>query len=370
MKDTKLYKEHQDEMFGITSADELTEEDVDRIIARLLSCLPNNGKLYKYRSIEGQAFDYALEGLKDGYLWMANANTLNDDFDSTIPFNPTSDITALFEDIKKDVNSYAENIGIDEKTQVAIQKLIDTGYSKKLIDCYNKDRQEFDKDKLIQLLITEENCLEVARENADKILLSIDDNLKKGKETLTNATGSLVDLNKNNRQGVFVFSFSEDFDSDPMWALYASSNKGFCVVYDFNRIKNLPLDTKKQVIHLHKIIYRKEINEYSLLNLMRNIATGNKDKTVYKEINKEILTLLITKKSKWKNEKEWRILLLDLKDNKLFADIVSGLIIDKRVIETDNAKKLLELAKERGWSVKIRSTDVIGTKHVYKEISL
>lgn len=76
MDKKKLYNEHLDEMFGSTELDKLDEKDVDRIAARLLGCLPNNGKLYKYRSIEGEAFEYAYDGLEKGYLYMAKANTL------------------------------------------------------------------------------------------------------------------------------------------------------------------------------------------------------------------------------------------------------------------------------------------------------
>ena len=41
----------------------------------------------------------------------------------------------------------------------------------------------------------------------------------------------------------------------------------------------------------------------------------------------QTLTYMITKLSRWKEEKEWRIFLFNLDEkNKIFADIVSGLI--------------------------------------------
>jgi len=92
MDKDQLYTEHLDEMFGTALLDNLTEEDVDRIITRVLCFLPNNGRLYKYRSIEGNSFEYAYDGLKNGYLYMARANTLNDDLDSTLNFDAEKDI--------------------------------------------------------------------------------------------------------------------------------------------------------------------------------------------------------------------------------------------------------------------------------------
>ena len=69
----RLYKAHLNDMFGIVSIDEFSMKKVDSILQRLLQCLPNNGKLYKYRSIEGMNFEYAYDGLEHGYLYMARA---------------------------------------------------------------------------------------------------------------------------------------------------------------------------------------------------------------------------------------------------------------------------------------------------------
>lgn len=63
-------------------------------------------------------------------------------------------------------------------------------------------------------------------------------------------------------------------------------------------------------------------------------------------------------------KKEWRILLPNI-DNKLYVNLVSGIIIDDRAINTDNGKKLLELCEQRGWTVTVRTKNVIQTKHKY-----
>ena len=84
-----------------------------------------------------------------------------------------------------------------------------------------------------------------------------------------------------------------------------------------------------------------------------------------------MLTRFITKTYDWNHEKEWRIVLSNLRDNnKIFADTVSGIIIDERVIKTDNAKKLIDLAKERLWTIKIRKKNYTGTKHIYEELKV
>lgn len=88
----ELYNKHFEEMTGANNLDEYSEEDVNRVLNRLLKCLPNNGKFYKYRKGEGQDFDYAYDALKNGYIWLAKASTLNVDVDTTINFDLEKDI--------------------------------------------------------------------------------------------------------------------------------------------------------------------------------------------------------------------------------------------------------------------------------------
>lgn len=60
----------------------------------------------------------------------------------------------------------------------------------------------------------------------------------------------------------------------------------------------------------------------------------------------QTLTYMITKPSRWKEKKEWRIFLFNHDEkNKIFADIVSGLILYERIMNSENGIKLLDLAK-------------------------
>ena len=103
-----LYNEHFEERTGANNLYEYSEADVDRVLCRLLKCLPNDGKFYKYRKGEGEYFDNAYDSLKNGYLWLAQATTLNDDVDTTINFDPEKDI----EDVKQYILSYPKGFYI------------------------------------------------------------------------------------------------------------------------------------------------------------------------------------------------------------------------------------------------------------------
>ena len=100
------------------------------------------------------------------------------------------------------------------------------------------------------------------------------------------------------------------------------------------------------------------------MRILDYIMKGQTDQEEYKSISYDMMLKLLTKKAFWDYEKEWRILLFNI-ENKLYADLVSGIIIDDRIIGIDNGKKLLELCEQKGWTVTVRVKNVIHTKHEY-----
>ena len=87
-KTDNLYQKHIETIFGVKKIEEFSNEEVENAFNVLLQILPNEGKLYKYRSIEGKAFDNAFDSLENGYLWLPKAEDLNDDEDTTLFYDP------------------------------------------------------------------------------------------------------------------------------------------------------------------------------------------------------------------------------------------------------------------------------------------
>ena len=157
---------------------------------------------------------------------------------------------------------------------------------------------------------------------------------------------------------------SESYDNELMWAHYANSNKGFCIEYDFSKAPQLKPEIWRKLISIYKVIYKDEQEGFSFMRILDFIMKGQTDQEEYKSISYDMMQKLITKKAFWSYEKEWRILLYNI-ENKLYADLVSGIIIDDRVVERDNGKKLLDLCRQRGWNITVRTKNVIQTKHEY-----
>lgn len=371
MNKDQLYQEHLDLMFGTTTLENLSESIVDEIITRIIEFLPNNGKLYKYRSIEGESFDYAYDGLKNGYLYMARANTLNDDFDSTLNFDPEKDANKQMKLFLKKPWLYLEAwVRESLKQRQIFSSPYDKNAYQMLMSCVNNESYELDREKAINVFSQIGIDRQTSENYINKVLETVENEIRNNAENLKKPLSALINFNNESRKDIYIFSMSEDYDSDTMWAYYANSNKGFCIEYDYNKVKNLPFGKKRLLISLYKVVYKDCFDEYSFSDMLQYYLGGKKDYELLKRANMQTLTCMITKLGRWKEEKEWRIFLFNLDEkNKIFADIVSGLILDERIMNSENGIKLLNLAKEKNWSVTIRKRTRIGTGHLYEEYS-
>ena len=90
------YEEHLHEMFE-NKIDEFDNEKMMSMLQRVLSVLPNGGKLYKYRSIDDPSFTNTYNSLNDGYIWLSVASELNDDEDTVLYYNPDAECEQLKE---------------------------------------------------------------------------------------------------------------------------------------------------------------------------------------------------------------------------------------------------------------------------------
>ena len=58
----------------------------------------------------------------------------------------------------------------------------------------------------------------------------------------------------------------------------------------------------------------------------------------------------LLKDSSWRHEKEWRVILGDC-ENIYHADLVTAIYLDESIEQSDEAKKLINLAKVKSWKV-------------------
>ena len=182
----QLYQEHLDEMFAPDP--KFSDEDVERILDRILQCLPNEGKLYKYRSIEGKAFDNAFDSLKNGYLWLPKAEDLNDDEDTTLFYDPLKSAEEIKDYLFEHPYEFMSVVASAPERKFKIGKTKHDEHIVKLAcECYDKASGKLNKRKAILRMVKDGIPKEAAIEQLNKVELFIEsytENNKKAIEAL------------------------------------------------------------------------------------------------------------------------------------------------------------------------------------------
>ena len=361
---TTQYEEHLHEMFE-NKIDELDDAKMMSMLQRVLSFLPNGGKLYKYRSIDDPSFANTYNSLSEGYIWISEASKLNDDEDTVLYYNPEVECEQLREYTFSHPDLVLRAAFRSNDTNFAFggDATSDFAYGEAL-ECYDMETGELIESRAIEALTRHGYEEAICAKFVKELKAFTQKFLKENEHIVEKIVDAYLHFNQANREKCFVFSMSEAYDNELMWAHYANSNKGFCIEYDFNKAPLLKDEIWRKLISIYKVIYKDEPEEFSFMRILDYIMKGQTDREEYKSISYDMMQKLITKKAFWSYEKEWRILLYNI-ENKLNADLVRGIIIDDRAIKTENGKKLLELCDQRGWTVTVRTPNVIHTKHEY-----
>ena len=368
MDKQEIYEQYFDEMCRHLNLEDASEAEINRILERLISCLPNDGKFYKYRMGQGKSFDYAFESLSQGYIWCAQACTLNDDFDSTVNFDPVDDINDVKDYLIRHpqamfVAAFRSAYENGDETFRFFENEISDRIMQQVITCYDLNTGTLNNKRAIQIVQKYGYTKTEAVEWLDKVEQWVNTYIAKNESALAEIVEKHLSFNNTLRSITYVFSVSECYDSDTMWGYY-SGNRGFCIEYDYQKVWALPFEIKKKLISFFKVIYTGKKERCSFLPYLIWILGGKQDETLLFQANKTEITQILTKQESWAHEKEWRLVLCET-DNRLFADLVSGIYMDESMMETANGKKLIELAKAKNWTLYYRKTNRIGTSHEY-----
>lgn len=114
----------------------------------------------------------------------------------------------------------------------------------------------------------------------------------------------------------YIKAFSEDAESELMWAYYANDHKGICIEYDFKQLAvNTPWDSTYMNFwkHFFPIHYGKErIGSSKIKDIIREMRHMENDELLSRDHEVEgyiveIYPLLLHKSFSWAHEKEWRL---------------------------------------------------------------
>ena len=334
----------------------LSEEEADLLVDELLNCLPTGGKFYKYRNFkdENNAFEHTFDSLSQGYIWLASPDTMNDKVDTSLQLNPKSDAvelrqylyanreSMLIKWLELRLNRLKLNLSLTDEDKLLI------------INCFTSQGRAI-KSKIRDIL----KKYSVPGNKAEFVVKFISDFVEEDcygyEEQIERIVSSAMNINSDVRINYRMFCMAESPRIESMWAYYGDESRGFCIEYDYNRIRSLPLNLKLIMLNLFEVKYvrKKKMFPYSKMYEIRldsafmGVEVGLEDRF---EINSLINEQVTQKDLSWRHEQEWR-LLLSTELCKLNVDLVSAIYIDNDMMETEKGKRLLELAKQKGWKI-------------------
>jgi hypothetical protein len=357
------YKKHLEFAKTIIAVNDIPNESLDAHCQDLLNALPNEGKLYKYRSLQGKSFNYIYESLKEGYLWIPSADSLNDDFDSILFGDSLSYQKRVVDFLCRDKERFIlQSIKKNGRSKWEQDEYLTVIPFELFLKCFDEKSSVLIDEYLIELIKAffedidkRKNCLEHIKEFIKNCML------------LPDARTFANDAYKYNRQlcdSLHVFSMSDSFDLDNMWGYYADSGTGFCVEYDFGKIMQLDDDCKKLLLNMYKVHYLANPKCFDVEAYTEIQFFENDDPSIYQRLTKSLIEQIVSKDITWEHENEWRIVLGNIQP-KVQVDLMSGIVIDCRALNKTNGKKLIKLCKQKGWKIKVRCRSFFDGKHYF-----
>ncbi|WP_252502358.1 DUF2971 domain-containing protein [Sporosarcina sp. Marseille-Q4943] len=283
-------------------SEDTTEESTFEGLKLKLEKLAN--PIYKYCKIN----EYSLVNLERDEVWLSNAATFNDPYDSALTIGSRER-----HDNENKSDLYERFSKIFDKHATDVERLMD-GYSI--------------EDGLRRLL----ESLPGFRGDSEMVHVAIEKYLKETDSLFEEYSSDIANLYQKR---TFASCFSEDPDSMLMWSHYADNHQGMVLKYDF---LNLDFETQRDVfIGLNPVIYTED-----LINLEEH--KGVRDKI-------SIATLAAISKSKeWSYEKEWRLIIHKNSSEKGIALKVikpSCIILGARVSQVHKIMLSLEAKKKQ-----------------------
>ena len=224
-------------------------------------------KLYRYRT----ANECNLKALKENYIWLSSPDKFNDIYDCIL--NVDSRLLLLYNSLNN--HFYKDNPFSENEIKILLE-------AEQRIKLGTMNEEEF-----VMYLKSENNKQVNSKLVSSSAFISYEDVYKCLKQfNLTPEPITRKSINCN------VACFSETNDNILMWAHYAKYNKGFCIEYNTNDLKEL-------VKKIYPILY---VNKPIFCPKLMNDCVDRKI-----DISIPQTVFSTTKYIEWQYEKEWRI---------------------------------------------------------------
>lgn len=344
----------------------LSAHKVEKYFNELIKLMPNGGKLYKYRSFESKDINLYLEALDQKYLWIPSASKMPDIMDSRLNFKLESDLNELEKYVRE--NPYIFFVALYKNTDVI--KEIDLKKNKNMMDDYIKnidlDNGEIKIASAVATLAKYGIKPKDARDKIEQVNEYIKTTIESKKDYIIEMLNDLIGISDRLRENINIYSMCEKYDNNFLWDVYAEKD-GFCIEYDFNKVKSMPINIKRDLLLTLKVNYRENLKRFSIFKFIKKMVDGDMDKKYIYDQQKLVIEQVFSKGMDYCSEQEWRIMQYK-KTNKMYIDLVSSIIIDEKGLNQEKAKDLCAIAKDKSYKLIVRKFNKYNSEYVYDYI--
>lgn len=202
---------------------------------------------------------------------------------------------------------------------------------------------KLDDKKFRKFLLRVEPTIDTAKLNKITEFIKGLSNIKNNKK-IYKALKSIINI----KNVIGVFSLTTKATNQPMWAWYAHGYDGFVIEYDIDSYLKNNEEKEKDLFYVNYSDKRNSNPIHVLLNAFYD-ALYKKIGVSYKKFNveKELLSIVLTKSSDWNFQDEWR--LLGTPKTKAIMPI-TAVYVGAKASEA-NRDFVIKLAREKGFKV-------------------
>ena len=170
----------------------------------------------------------------------------------------------------------------------------------------------------IEELNDEQECLYNSKTLREKInaLCALFPNCKESINRVNEAFSTLERSIKN----IGIFSLSRNACIPSMWASYASNMKGYCIIYDKERLLQSTSPVFYKDINLLDVVYEDETPQITVMDMRGDTLMGK---------------MVATKQTSWKYEEETRIVTDNFGRHDYLPSALHGIIFGTKMSEAD-----------------------------------
>ena len=324
LRDALLFKQS-------TLSDALNGTNNGQSTTGFFASLPKS--LFKYRRFD----EYAMEMIRERYLYLCPAEKLDDPFECLVDM----DISRFFDENRQVINEVCYKMIVD--IVLGFVPEAQRERVRGIIYLCTTPQYTLNRKKALDVFLAEQG--DMPGVDVPMIINNIGNFTDQFQSPeMQERIGKLIKFSVDARKAIGICSLTENPASQVMWAMYGGNYSGYCVEYDLEHSVEAAIDTfpviyddgrKNNVVEAVVSMF---LN--GMVNRLTNGAMGT-DQT-------QFFRMFLTKSDEWSFQDEWRV--ISEAGAKVGAPPIKAIYIGHKADE-DNVNAIVELSRTMDFKV-------------------